>query len=182
MSQELTYLFDENTSGDVEFSEVKRAELLEAIEEIGAVAPAAAEVGLTIDMLVSVVNRDPRLEADIALAGEKYRARLLRRMQDLAFNGTPKMVVGGKNRDIPIGEDIIPNDKALELLAKMKFADDLAIVTRQRISQEVNLRGSKDEVQADFDQLTREERKQMAELMRKAKKIPELKEIPDDGG
>ena len=131
MSEEVAYLFEEEPGDITVMDAVKRIDLLNGIEELGMVEAAAAEVGLTMPMLSDAVARDPRLKTDIALAQSRYKAQTLRRLRHLAFQGSEKAIPGGKNKDEIIGIDIIPNDKALELVARMQFADELAMVTRQ---------------------------------------------------
>jgi hypothetical protein len=184
MSEEaadIAYLWDSDANDLVGLDAVKRAEFLGFVEELGMVEPAGAMVGLTIADIQNAMEGDSRLQTDILLAVGRYKANFLRRMNHLAFEGSEKMVVGGKDRNIPIGVDVIPNDAALKLLAQMKFGDDLAIVTRQRIEAEMKPSGS-DQVQADFSQLTGDERKDMARLMKKAQKQKKLmKEVKPDG-
>ncbi|MGI9493720.1 MAG: hypothetical protein ACR2QF_15085 [Geminicoccaceae bacterium] len=179
MSTELTYLFDEDTNDLVSMDSIKRHELLSGIEDMGMIEAAASEIGLTLDMIADAIAADPRLEADIQIAQGKYKAAVLRRMAELAFQGSRKAVVGGKNRDVIIGQDEIPNDKALEIISRMQFADELAIVTRQRITAELKASG-KDEVKADFSKLDRDDRKQLESLFKKAQKLVQ-KEDEKDG-
>ena len=172
MTDDIAYLFQEDTGDLMAMDAVKRAELLNGIETLGMVQAAAAEIGLTLSMVGDALSQDPRLEADIEIAMGKYKASVLRRMTHLAFEGSEKAIVGGKNKDEILGTDIVPNDKALDILSRMQFADELAIVTRQRIQAELKASG-KDEVKADFSKLSREDRKQLEVLFSKAQKLVE---------
>lgn len=172
MTADLTYLYSEDSTDIVGMDAIKRAELLNGVEELGMIEAAASEIGLSMDMVADAIAQDPRLQADLAIAQGRYRASVLRRMRQLAFEGSEKAIVGGRNKDQILGTDVIPNDKALDIISRMQFADELAIVTRQRIKAELSP-GAKDEVKADFSQLTREERKQMEGLFLKAQKVIE---------
>lgn len=168
MSGDLTYLFDEEAGDITTMDAVKRVELLNGVEELGMIQPAAAEVGLTMEMVADAIAQDPRLQTDISLAQGRYKAGVLRRLRHLAEEGSLKAIVGGKNKDEILGNDVIPNDKAMDILSRMQFADELAIVTRQRIKAEL-ASGTTDELKVDLSRLDREDRKAMDTLFRKAR-------------
>lgn len=174
MSTDIYQLFDEDTNDLVTLDDIKRAELLDGVEQLGMVEAAAAEIGLTLDDVINAVDMDPRLETDINIAKGKYKASILRRMSHLAFEGSPKHVFAGKNRDIPY-QDIIPNDKAMELVAKMQFSDELALVTRQRITADVKESG-RPQVGLDVSLLPRKDREKFDDLMKKAHDLSRKKE------
>lgn len=167
MSNDVTYLFDTETGDLSSIDSIKRHDLLAKVEETGMLGPSAAEVGLTLDMIADAIANDPRLETDIALAQGRYQASVLRRMRELAFEGSEKAIVGGKNKDEILGSDKIPNDTALKLIAQLQFGDELAIVTRQRLTAEVKT-ASKDQVSADFSLLPRKERRELEAIFKKA--------------
>lgn len=166
----LTYLHDTDSDDIAELSTVRRTELIGGIEELGMIEAAAAEIGLTMDMVADAIAQDPRLQADISIAIGKYRASVLRRLGHLAFRGSEKAIVGGRNKDQILGCDNIPNDKAMELISKMQFADELAIVTRQRIKAELTP-GTSDEVKVDLSRLDRKRRKELDAIFREAQQL-----------
>ena len=176
MSDSILNIFDDDAEDLVTLDEAKRHELLAGIEELGMVEPAASEIGLTLDMVLDAVSMDPRLDVDIKLAIGRYKAGILRRTKELAFYGSKKMVLGGKNRDVDMGYDEIPNDKALELLSKMQFPDELAVVTKQRIRSEVKPITGTQEVEFDWGKLEPADRKTLEGLFFKAKKLVEKKD------
>lgn len=164
----MAYLFDEEPSDISTFSELQRTDLIQGIEQIGSVIAAAAEIGITKAMLQDAISQDPRLAADIELATGRYQANILRRTADLAYNGSRKAVVGGKDKEI-VGYDEVPNDTALKLITQMHFADELATVTRQRLTV-TPVDATAGQAQMDVSLLDREERKQLAKILHKAKK------------
>lgn len=184
MSQidDYSYFFDPDSNDIVEITEQKKAELIGAVEELGMLEAAASEVGLTVTMIQEAATRDPRLVVDLELAKGRYKASILRRLSHLAFNGFEKAIVGGRNRDEILGTDVIPSDKALELLARMQFADELAIVTRQKIKAEMTAKALKsDQIQPDVSKLSRSERKILDGLMdRMLKVVGPQKDLDDE--
>ena len=183
---DIAYLFEEETADVVVFSDQQRHDLLGGIEQIGMPSAAAAELGITQDMLNDAMKLDSRLAGDIELAVGRYRANILRRTAELAFEGSTKAIVGGKNKDDIIGHDVIPNDTALKIITQMHFADDLAQVTRQRLTVSPVEQGG-DSFKADFSKLERSDRRQLERLIKKAKNLTEkdaeekMKEREKDG-
>lgn len=174
MPSDLAYLFeDDKTSDLVGFDSLKRTELLSRVEELGMIEAAAAEIGLTIEAVRDAMAADSRLDADLRLAVGRYKASVLRRITDLAFNGSKRAIVGGKNRDIILGADDVPSDKAMELISKMQFSNELATVSRQRITADVTTTETKRGKKTDFSALSREDRKEVEVLFKRAQKILE---------
>ena len=183
MMQEIEYVFPDDDEGrliEPTLSEIRKNDLIEAVMTIGDIYAAAADIGITRSTLTKAKEEDPSLEDDLEIAVGRYKATILRRLQSLALNGWEKAVLGGRNKDQVVATDTIPSDKAMELLAKMHFADEMALVTRQRIQKQEIPAGSAAKV--NFDQLTRTERRQLEVLMRKAVEGPpkKLKAEEDD--
>lgn len=176
MASEIEYVFPEDEDGqlvELSLSDIQRASLLDAVLEIGDIYAAAATIGVTRSVLAKAKTEDPTLEDDLEIAIGRYKATILRRLQSLALQGWEKAIIGGRHKDEIIGTDTIPSDKAMELLAKMHFADEMALVTRQRIQRQELPAGTAAKV--NFDQLSRTERRQLEVLMRKAVEGPPKK-------
>ena len=167
MSSEIVVLESEDDDAlIVGIDHLKKLELLAFIEEIGDVPSACAQLNITATMLHQAREYDSDLDSEIELAKGRYRASLLRRLQDLALNGWRKAIVGGKGRDVIVGYDEMPSDKAMEILARMHFADEMAMVTRQRITK-TDL-PAQAAMTANFDNLDKKDRRDLERLIKKA--------------
>ena len=169
---DLAYLFQKREFDLVtSIDESLKHDLLCGIESIGKVEAAAAELGITSAVVKKEMKNDRRFAADVQLARNRYKANLLRRMTDLAFNGSEVAIVGGRNRDQILGYNKVPDQKALELVARMNFSEELT--NRHQVHADVTTdQGS---VVTDFSVLDRESRKEVEHLFRRAQKILEDK-------
>lgn len=165
MSKDIAHLFEPSENPIAVLDEVTRTYLLGQIEDIGGVEEACAMANITPSQYADALAADPMLETDVQMSQARYRADLLRRMKHLALEGYEKSIVGGKEKDTILGHDVVPEPKAMELLAKIHFADALAIVTRQRITKtDVS---AQDSVKADFSSLGAKDRKDLERILMK---------------
>jgi hypothetical protein len=147
---------------------VLRQQLIDMIEMVGNVEDACAEVGITQAKLQDELEMDPTFHDCLELAIGRFRSRARRRVTELALHGYTVPVIGGKDRDIVVAEQTIPDPKALQILAQMHFNKDMAQYTKAHVIEE---RRSDAHAPPKFDsaKLSREERAQLDALLHKAK-------------
>jgi hypothetical protein len=157
---------------------IRCQQLLEAIAEMGSVEDACAVCSVTEEQLIDHITADPSFEDRIKIHLGRFRATVRDRIRDLAMNGYQVPIVGGKNKDKILEWQTLPDPKSIELLAKMHFSKEMAQYTRSAVvTQERRPRDVGDKL--NTKNLTREERRTLDELLEKATRDTDIKEIED---